>query len=149
MLESRPPSSPQIRRKLGVAIKEMDTFLPPKTIYGSHAGKRTGGFFALKHGVYERVSCRLLVSRGATNNLTSRRHEKRAISRRKEDVIPIDPMDLRVPRLIAVDSGIHTHACDLLRDVRIFPNGINRETVSANRLDFFSTLLNNATVQGQ
>lgn len=109
----------------------------------------SGGFFALKHGVYKRVSCRLLVSRGATNNLTSRRHEKRAISRRKEDVIPIDPMDLRVPRLIAVDSGIHTHACDLLRDVRIFPNGINRETVSAKPLDFFSTLLNNATIQGE
>lgn len=126
----------------------MDTFLPPKTIYGSHAGEERAegaeGFFALKHGVYKRVSCRLLVSRGATNNLMSRRHEKRAISRREEDVIPIDPMDLRVPRLIALDSGIHTHACDLLRDVRIFPNGINRETVSVKpNLDFFSTLLNN------
>lgn len=53
-------------------------------------------------------------------------------------MIPIDPMDLRVPRLIALDSGIHTHACDLLRDVRIFPNGINRETVSVKpNLDFF------------
>ena len=50
----------------------------------------------------------------------------------------------RDPRLIALDSGIHTHACDLLRDVRIFPNGINRETVSVKpNLDFFSTLLNN------
>lgn len=70
--------------------------------------------------------------------------QTRNFSWREEDVIPIDPMDLRVPRLIALDSGIHTHACDLLRDVRIFPNGINRETVSVKpNLDFFSTLLNN------